>query len=91
MDPDRAARFLKNLEARRKTLREEVEDDVAPLRGLSLEERGKIVESVCRDAMAILRGRPDFERAVRHQDRRTEESMHLWLSLVRKYRSHGRH
>jgi hypothetical protein len=35
-----------------RTLRDEVEDDVAHLRALALEQRGKIVESVCRDAMA---------------------------------------
>ena len=46
-----ARRYLEALEARRRTLRDEVEDDVAMLRGLSLEERGKILESVCRDAM----------------------------------------
>lgn len=56
------AAFLAAIDARRRSLREEVEDDVAPLRGLTIEERGKILESVCRDAMAILRARPDFEQ-----------------------------
>ncbi|GMU63128.1 MAG: hypothetical protein AMXMBFR34_48910 [Myxococcaceae bacterium] len=44
------ARFLKHLDRQRPTLADELEDDVALLRGLSLAERGKLLESVCRDA-----------------------------------------
>lgn len=80
------ARFLEMLAARRATLADEVEEDVAPLRGLSLEERGKVLESVCRDAMAILRSRPDAERALSHRDERCPESMELWRQLVARYR-----
>jgi hypothetical protein len=90
MAADRAANFLKRLDQRRSSLREEIEDDIAPLRSLSLEERGKILESVCRDAMAILSARPDFERALAHQDPRSAESLDTWLRLVKRYRRHGR-
>ncbi len=83
-------KFLDRLDARRATLRDEVEDDVAATRHLTPDERGKILESVCRDAMAILRARPDFDQAVRWQDPRSDESMQTWLAAVRKYR-HGRH
>lgn len=69
---------------------DEIEDDIAPLRGLTLEERGRILESVCRDAMAILEGRPDFQQALAHQDPRTEESRQMWQRAVSKYRAHGR-
>lgn len=86
----RSANFLKHLELQRQTLREEIEDDIAPLRALSLEERGKRMESVCRDAMAILRGRADFAQAIQYQDPRSDESMQTWLRLVKKYRAHGR-
>lgn len=82
--------YLEHLDSQRRSLRDEVESDVAPLRGLSLEERGKILESVCRDAMAILEARPDFETAVQYRDPRSEESMQTWLRLVAKYRRHGR-
>lgn len=91
MSGDRAANFLKRLDERRRSLREEIEDDVAPLRGLSLDERGKLLESVCRDAMAILRARPDFKSALAHQDARSEESLETWKRLVKRYRDHGRH
>ena len=90
MAVNRAANFLERLERQRRTLREEIEDDIAPLRGLSLEERGRILESVCRDAMAILRARPDFERAVQWHDPRSKESLQTWLAAVKQYR-HGRH
>ena len=91
MSADRAAQFLQHLAARRNSLSEEIEDDISGVRGLSLEERGKLLESVCRDAMAILRGRPDFERAILHQDQRSAESMATWLRLVKQYRADGRH
>jgi hypothetical protein len=90
MAADRAANFLKRLDQGRSSLRAEIEDDIAPLRSLSLEERGKILESVCRDAMAILSARPDFERALAYQDPRSAESLDTWLRLVKRYRRHGR-
>lgn len=88
--PTPADRFLQSLAERRRSLKDEVEDDVAPLRGLSLEERGRILESVCRDAMAILRARPDAEQALQYQDPRSPESLATWQALVDKYRAHGR-
>lgn len=89
MSSDRTANFLKRLDERRRSLREEIEDDIAPLRGLSLEEKGKILESVCRDAMAILRARPDFEQALARQDPRSQDSLDTWLQLVKRYRDHA--
>ena len=91
MSAGRAANFLKRLEERRRSLSDEIEDDIAPLRGLTLEERGKLLESVCRDAMAILRARPDFLSALAHQDARSAESLETWRRLVKQYRDHGRH
>lgn len=78
--------FLARLDAQRRTLREEIEPDVAPLRGLSLEQRGRILESVCRDAMAILRARPDFTTAIERSDPRSEESLKTWQALVDRFR-----
>ena len=80
VQPDKTAAFLEHLDSMRGTLQ-----------GPTLEERGKILESVCRDAMPILRGRPDFEQIVRYQDPRSEEPTALWLGLVKKYRRDGHH
>ena len=88
MSREAVARFLSRLDEQR---RDEVENDIGPLRGLTLEQRGKIVESVCRDAMAILRARPDFEQAVRQRDPRSPESERTWLEAVKRFRDHGRH
>ena len=87
----RSVEFLRRLEQQRKTLREEIEDDIAPVRGLTLDQRGQRVESVCRDAMAILRGREDFAQALQAQEPRSDESMQTWLRLVKRHRLHGRH
>ena len=91
MSTARSVEFLKRLALQRKTLREEIEDDIAPLRGLTLEQRGQLVESVCRDAMAILRGREDFAQALQAQEPRSEESLQQWVNLVKRHRAHGRH
>ncbi len=83
MSREAVAGFLSRLDDQR---RDEVENDVGPLRGLTLEQRGKIVESVCRDAMAILRARPDFEEALQRRDPRSPESEATWLEAVKKFR-----
>ncbi len=88
---DALRRYLANLDARRGSLRDEVEDDVAPLRGRSLEERARILESVCRDAWAILRARSDFERAVDFRQARSQEAEETWARLAASYKeAHGR-
>ncbi|MCU0700684.1 MAG: hypothetical protein MUC96_29590 [Myxococcaceae bacterium] len=86
MRDERTTRFLERLDRQRRTLAEEVEDDVAPLRGLSTEERGRVLASVCRDAMAILRARPDGEAVLSAP---AERSRH-WDELIARYRARGR-
>jgi len=81
---------LQHLDDQRRSLKGEVEDDVAGLRGLSLEERGRILESVCRDAMAIITARPDAASAMAAQESRSPESLAMWRALVRRYRVDGR-
>ena len=60
MDASVVVEYLRRLDERRQSLAAEIEDDVAPYRGLSADERGRILESVCRDAWAILSSRPDY-------------------------------
>jgi hypothetical protein len=62
---ERLHRFLRNHAI---DVVEEVERDVAPYRDLSLEERGRILEAVCRDSAAILASRPDRDRVLDQVD-----------------------
>jgi hypothetical protein len=78
--------FLERLERQRRTLPDEVEDDVAPLRALSLMERGEVLASVCRDTMAILRARPDGASVLSAP---VERSPH-WHTAIASYRARGR-
>jgi hypothetical protein len=87
----RGQRFLEHLEHQRRTLRDEVEEDVAPLRALSLDERGAVVESVCRDAMAVLRARPDFPEALAAREPGSDEALRRYHAVVERFRRHGRH
>jgi hypothetical protein len=71
----------------RRSAAESAREDAEGSQGLSLEERGRRVESACRAAWEILTSRRDFPRVLGILDPRTPESEALWRSLVRKYRS----
>ena len=67
--------------------RAEVEADVAPARGLSMAERGRRPAAACQSGWAILRARPDFERAVSWRDPRPEDFEAIWSRLMTRTRS----
>jgi len=64
MRPD-VARFLAS---HSRSPRDAVLEDVAPYRGMSLEEKGRAVEAVCRSAAAILTARPDRDAVIALRD-----------------------
>ena len=79
-------RFLAALDYQRRTLASEIEGDVAPFRGMTPDQLGKLLASVCRDAWAILKSRADFDRAVKFRDPLSRESQATWLRLVKAHR-----
>ena len=85
-DP-RVRRYVERLDAGRRTLAAEVEDDVAPVRGLSMQERGASVASVCRAAWAILRARPDAADVVGWQDPPAPDFGERWRALMDRHRA----
>ena len=86
MYPEAARRYLEALDARRRTLADEVEDDIAPCRGLSLEERDARLAALCRSAWAILSARPDFARAVEYRDPRPADFPEKWQAPMERRR-----
>lgn len=64
-DAARTRRYVERLDRRRTTLADEVADDVAQVRGLTMVERGEWIASVCRAAWAIIRSREDAPRVLR--------------------------
>lgn len=70
--------------------REAVEADVAEYRGKSLEERGRDIESVCRDAAAILSSRPDRDRILMEDDPPHPSYFAIMERLRRQYRERRR-
>ncbi len=80
-DP-RVRRFVDRLDANRRTLAQEVEDDVAPVRSLSLAERGVWVASVCRAAWSILQSRADAAEVVERQESPAPDLAARWQELM---------
>lgn len=85
MTPDqreRTRQYVARLDAQRATLVDELADEVAQVRGLSMVERGEWVASVCRSAWAILRSRPDGAEIARHRDPPASDYEEIWRRLA---------
>jgi len=82
----RTRRYVERLDARRRTLADEVEDDVAPVRGLTLRQRGEWIASACRSTWDILRAREDARRVVDHVDAPAPDFAAKWAALMAEYR-----
>jgi hypothetical protein len=81
---DRVRNYVARLDrARQRPLADQLEDDLAPLRDLTLEERAQVVKAVCSAARRIIDARPDGDRILAYQDPLSPESESLWLRLVR--------
>jgi hypothetical protein len=80
-DNTRVGRYLAQLDRQRETLAAELEDEIAPLRHLSMAERGRWIASVCRSAWAILRARPDMRAAIDRDEPPAVDFELLWRRL----------
>jgi hypothetical protein len=84
-------RYVGRLDAGRQRLVDEVEADVAGYRGLTMEQRGRIVADLADTAWRILKARPDHERALAWQDPMPADFDAIWKRLVAQYKAnpHG--
>lgn len=92
---ERVRKYVERLDrARRRPLAEQLEDDLAPLRGISFEERARLIKAVCAAASKLIESRPDRDRVLAYQDPLPAESQARWLRLVRetfrRREAHGR-
>jgi hypothetical protein len=81
-DRDRIRRYVQRLDEARRTLAGEISDDVDPVRGLSVKERGDWIASVCRSAWAILASRPDAERVIGMREDPAPDFRAKWTALM---------
>jgi hypothetical protein len=86
-DRDRVRRYVAQLDRRRATLASALEDEVAPVRELSLAERGVWVASVCRSAWAILRARQDGRDVVERREPPAADFEAVWQQLMARRRA----
>ena len=82
-------RYVARLDAARDTLARELEDEIAPLRGLSLEERARWVAGACAAAWTIARTRPDFAEIVSAQEPPSADFDEKWAALMARRRRAG--
>ena len=86
----RTRRYVGQLDARRRTLAYELEDDIAPVRALTLRERGAWIVSACRSAYAIVRSRPDASRIVQYREPPAPDLPAKWRRLMARQRAGGK-
>ena len=67
---------------RRRDDRAAIQEDIAPYRGTSVEQRSVILSALCRLAAEQIAARPDAAHVLDYIDRRSPESERLWLQLV---------
>jgi hypothetical protein len=67
---------------RRRDDTEAIREDIAPYVGTTVEQRSEILSALCRLAAEQIDARPDGIRILQHEDRRSPESVRLWLRLV---------
>jgi hypothetical protein len=82
-DP-RVERFVALRDRARRTLAAELEEELAPIRGMSLEEKGDWVVRTCRSAWAILRSRPDGGRVIAERESPAPDYPAIWRRLARR-------
>jgi hypothetical protein len=86
-EQEHTRQYILRLDRARATLAEEVEPDVAPVRDLSLEERGQLVARLCASAWAILRSRGDFPRQIEHRDPPAPDYPEKWRAMNARFRA----
>jgi hypothetical protein len=79
--------YVARLDQARATLADEVEPDVAPVRHLSLDERGEWVARACASAWAILCARPDAAAVLSRRERPAPDFETKWRALTARFRS----
>src|SRR5262249_41057921 len=80
VDP-RTRKFVAARDRARATLSTELEEELAPIRALSLEARGDWVARTCRAAWAILRSRPDGATLVAEREEPAPDYALIWRRL----------
>jgi len=74
--------FVAMRDRARRTLAEELEEELAPLRSMSLKTKGDWVARTCRAAWAILRSRPDGGRVTAERETPAPDYPAIWRRLA---------
>jgi len=85
MERRRVTEYVARLDRSRRTLAEEVELDVAPVRDLTFDERGDWVARACASAWMILRSRPDKAEVLARREPPAPDFDDKWRSLRARF------
>lgn len=86
-DREKWRRYVSRLDAARASLVDEVEADVAQYRGLTMEQRGRIVADLADMAWRIIQTRPDREKVLAWRDPMPADFDGIWKKLVAKHKA----
>ncbi len=88
---ERTREYVRRLDARYRSLRDEVEEDVAPIRGLAPEEIDRRLGALIRSSSEALAALPEEERRqLTRPDPPAPDFPGLWKRLVARYREQCR-
>ena len=89
-DREKTRRYVERLDARFRTLRDEVEEDVARIRGLSADEVDRRLAALVQSAWRVLEELPDEERRrLLARDPPAPDFATTWQRLVERKRAAG--
>ncbi len=84
---ERVRQYVARLDRQRETLATELEAELAPVRRLSLTERGQWVADVCAAAAAIVAARPGRSPATDLDEPPAPDFPEKWQALMARYRA----
>jgi hypothetical protein len=79
---DQIRRYVERLDRRRATLADELADEVAQVKDLTMRDRGDWIAAVCRSAWSILRSRGDRADALLRRDEPAGDYAAIWRKLA---------
>ncbi len=87
-EKERVRRYVERLNARYRTLKAQVDEDLEPYRNLTPEQTSRIAASVVATSALVLRGMPpDQRRRIMEPDPPAPDFDRIWKRLVARYRT----
>ncbi len=82
---ERTRRYVERLDrSLARPLAEQLEDEVGPYRGLTMQQRARVLEGLCRAAWVVLSTRPDRDAVLRFPEPGAADLETIWRRLMKQ-------